>query len=604
MTASFVSLTHPLPGTFSGRGRPCHYDHPAPSALIQDLPGEPAARQSCPFRQFCRDSGHELGKRLEYVYGRTLVVALSETTASIFNRSDQHFRGGEISRNSLRKHFYTTAAREVAHLLCPETLSAVRADARWPATALPVLDELDQLVVASGGKELVLPDDATVAARLTTARPLLTPELLGVLRAYTAETFACRRFAAAECLRSYVGFVDNRRSSPKHPIEMALLAPPRRLLDDPAVRIVTGSYARLFGQVDFPSTFFSMCEGQQGGTSCAETCATMVLGAISDQVPVLQGGFDLAFLASSVRGSPTPSSPALTHQADATCLHRHPRRVRSFEISGLSPKNLAALFERIDGVHGSMFDEHGTLPRGLGDDFLVGLIGAHIDARIPLILHVDGGHIQAHHFGRPVPSESSESGHAVVVIGYRGDLRDPTRSALIIHDPSFGPYQEIGVEPCLRAARAVRLRHANAPTNLVRWNACTPEWLSVHPVEVLYWVARRPIPLGGGPVRIALRATHDLARHGLLPHGVEFWPGATPDGIRRVREQFGRWAAKPHCWAVYLLRPGGQTLRAAYFFVFDDRADIYKTTVFTLAPTGSGDAQLTPQTASRTTTSL
>lgn len=578
MPTNFLSLTLPLPGTYSARSNPCHYDHPAPVAVVNKPVG-----LACPFKSYCRKSGHRLD-RLERVYGRSLVVTLSETTASIMNRADQHFRGGEISRHSLRKHLYVTAGIEApaSLLLCQETLDAVEADKRWSETAAPLMAEFRDLVSQAANNEVRVASINDLKEMVSaTAVGLLQSPLTDVIRRQCRDAFTCRPFASHERLRSYVGFVDNRLASPVQPIEMALLAPPTKYTNDPTAKVITGAYARLFGQTDFQSTFFSMCEGEQGGASCAETCVTMALGVLSDQVPVLQGGFDLAFLASRVRPHPIAEGPAPDGD---TCLHRAPGLQRSFVIDGLPPRDIDILLnEELQGTYGTSFTEGAGYVRGVDDHVLMRIIESHIDARIPLILHVDAGQIKAHHLGLPVPDESSPAGHAVVVVGYRGDRKDPGRFSLIFHDPSFGPYQEIPLATALVAARAVRRRESKLSTGLVRWNACSAKWLSIHPLEALDWVMRRqPASLSSLDFRVSLCSTNDLLQQGLIPSWVREGPRAGSTAARDVQAAFRKVAKTPHCWSVYVFDRATDEFLAGYFFLFDDAWTLYDAVVYGL----------------------
>jgi hypothetical protein len=534
MAIEFQSLTLPLPGTYSGRDRPCHYDRPAPLQPVASQNAPRAKMPICPFRRYCRESGARL-KRLESVYGASLVVTLSEATASILNRSDQHFRGGELTRNSLRKHLYlaNSPANVPGILICKETIDAIQSDRFWPKNSQTrdLLNELKKLVKQAGKNELSFATLEELTALLSpqSHQLLISDHIFPIVRLHSENTYTCRRFGNCESVMSYIGFVDNRLASPDNPLEMALLSPPKHLQDDPSTRIILGSYSRLFGQAEFQSTFYSMCEGWQGGTSCAETCATMALGTLSDQIPVIHGGFDLSLLASSQPNSQHEIDSDSDTGEPSNCLLDHPDLDRSFQIQGLTQEEIHNLLLRIPGVYPTQFTEgvplKNTIADSVHDRLLARTLLAYLDAKIPLILHVDTNHLRAHYFQEAMPANSSEKGHAVVIIGYRGCLHDLSTISLIVHDPSFGPYQEINLSTCLSIARAIRYKRYDSPTNQVHFNAVSASWLSIHPFEIIDWIHRR-IPITTSlDMHVSLRLTTDVRRHGLFPIRMAQSPG-------------------------------------------------------------------------------
>jgi hypothetical protein len=227
-------------------------------------------------------------------------------------------------------------------------------------------------------------------------------------------------------LAKYIGFVDLRTNSPKSPIAMALLVPPRDLRHDREATIIQGMYGRLFGGHTFPCLPFSMHDPTTGGAYCSVAALIMTLTILADRGAQIVGSYDLTLAALSVEAPELPDSPG--------------RRI--FPVEGLN-------FGQIQNLLNSHICSTSSLYREYSFDLsgrrsLSRLIDAYVSARCPVILGVHTS-IWNH--------KDQGEAHTLVVVGVRRsrtsrhDITD-----LISHDPSTAPYIVRPVDECFRAA--------------------------------------------------------------------------------------------------------------------------------------------------------
>ena len=372
-------------------------------------------------------------------YSEKIAVTLTESSSNIVVRSENQFHGEQRHRMSLRKHLYELHASSSTDLpIGPFTNEHVRGFAeklkRSPRLAKysgNVLGATNRAIPSSSIEDndhdmvsSVIEDAAKMFAFVgldSNDFTIVVEEFIKHIRT----PFDCQGLESKK-LAKYLGFVDLRTNSPRSPIALALLVPPRDLRHDQDATIIQGLYGRLFGGHTFPCSPFSMHDPTTGGAYCAQACLIMVLTILADRGARIVGSFDLTIAALF------PEAP------------EHPTKSsnRVFPVKGLR-------FDQMQNVLNSEICGSSSMYREFSFDLsgrraLSRLIDAYVSARCPVIL---GVHTSVWN------RQQNGAAHTLVVVGFRRNRFSPREiTELIIHDPSTAPYIVRPIDECVLAA--------------------------------------------------------------------------------------------------------------------------------------------------------
>ncbi len=392
------SACPPLLGTFSFGYTPFPRELPTSAGLPPDAGREQVYLDWC--RRVANTDG--LGN-LEWVYGRDIKGTLVEICSSIVVRSEHQFTSDE-RRLCLRKHVY-----ELDH----------------PAT------------------------------------PFYPPGDPNDPRTGTARALAYDALRESDRFGRYLGFMDLRwlgdgpAAGGESPLALGVLALPKRYRGDPAVVAVLGGYGPVFGGPSFRATVYSMADSRTGGAVCAQACAIMALGLLSDRGARPIGSHNITFLGRRrVSHSPATRTPLCA----AANVRYSPAAY--YDVGGLNPASIRNVLNSRDAngesrcrVSADLI--HYPAPGRLPDRLITRLLECHIDARFPVILAVHADTWNAAEIrDEKLKAAGPEVGHAVVAAGYRRTGIGPDDLAFLIHDPSSRPFVQRARKSVIDALRA------------------------------------------------------------------------------------------------------------------------------------------------------
>lgn len=250
-------------------------------------------------------------------------------------------------------------------------------------------------------------------------------------------------------LGEYLGFVDLRQYYTRSPLALGFLIPPRHLQNDPGVQLIQGEYAPLFGGHSFLSSVYATQDPHTIGAKCAQMCAIMATGMLSDRKAEVKGSYTLTYLgalateASKKRQTFEEISADIDSSADISPQF-------AFPIRGLTPKQLRDVLN-LCNVKASLLYLPASGALGLTesqfDRLLLRLVEAYVFANFPIIFAVD-----SHRWWRGNPNMESPP-HGVVLAGVRiASEGDPTH--IIVHDPGRQPFLVTSTSNLLESCRA------------------------------------------------------------------------------------------------------------------------------------------------------
>lgn len=296
-------------------------------------------------------------------------------------------------------------------------------------------------------------------------------------------------------LGEYLGLIDLRLHFKQSPLALGLLVEPSHLREDPLSYILKGDYGPLFGAHSFRSTVFSMQDPGTAGAKCAQMCAIMALGMLSDRQSRIRGSFTMTYLNWLGRDAKTiEDSLADVDQ----CSEQQPIDA-GFLVDGL---NLLELEKVIRHCHAEakvvvIPDEAMKVRTSVPDQVLrksyermmARLIESYLYARFPVILAVETCRWNT---GRSLsdadPDDRNRYGrekHAVVVVGVRHLPNSREPHSFIIHDPGQGPFLERRLDDVYVAAREF------SEQGRFCMIAATPVWVKRHADVCIHWLLRR-----------------------------------------------------------------------------------------------------------------
>lgn len=422
------------PKTHSSRAfKACWLEDVASGAAVSENVG--SENTDCPYQEACQFIGHI--PALQKAFGSKISVTLTEATSNIVLRSENQFHGDQQHRMSLRKHLYelvSDAATErryspLTRAQASGFVKKLKYDRDLHSFANSVEEQiesrLDKPYCFGDPKELTLTELADGAARMlihVSADDGTLKELVSKVLDHVDSPINCNRPDATGYAK-YLGFADIRTNSPKSPIAMALLVPPRDLRHDRNVFLSVGLYGPLFGAEGFPCTPYSMHDPETGGAYCAQSCLIMALTALADRDATILGSFDLTVAAQA--------KPATTE--------------RILPVRGLDFNEM----EKVINVEGNASAYATSFDMGpLRQKQFCRLVDAYVSARCPVIVGVHSDRWNHRPLDKGEP-------HTVVVTGVRrggGGAPINEVSELVVHDPSGYPYMVRPIEECSRAA--------------------------------------------------------------------------------------------------------------------------------------------------------
>ena len=513
-----------IPETFSGRRVPCHLERPSlrQEEFDKANDGTTAVNDECPYRGFCRATAAGL-ESLFVCYGKSVAVTLTEQSSSISVRSEHRFGGEDRFRLTLRKHLFETLpggrVPQQRFRLTSESLANLQTfwKSGWPP--LPAPGELERSIGLEDDDKFLSRDQLKDAVDNWLGEHGLKSEELDELRLlirwFASGSLYCHAIERGDSQKfgEYIGFVDLRENNAPSSLAIAVLKPPRHLRFRSDVILLTGEYSRLFGGEAFEGSVFSMQEGSKGGVICADACLVMALGMLSDRVPTLEGGFDLAYLAAVCNRDRLFEQPK---SCESSCLGANDNLDGSFRIGGLTGVQMANLGDRLSkelafsrgdqtppddrAIGASLLHRKGVAEYSSAvsieqhDRMLLRIIEANLLAKFPMILNVDSDRWTEVRTGTP-PKPPRDIGHAVVIVGLSGNLDNHKSANLIVHDPGVGPFVEIPFDAAVSAARALKLKQTKQAGNIVSMVTFFPR--SSVPAEfalcILQYRARGPI---------------------------------------------------------------------------------------------------------------
>ena len=262
--------------------------------------------------------------------------------------------------------------------------------------------------------------------------------------------YACHPISGDSEFNRYLGFIELRMHSVQAPIALAVLAVPRQLRHAQNVTVMTGTYGPIFGGPGFSSTVYSMQD--QGGGKCAQGCAIMVLGMLSDRGASVLGSLSVTYLASDPHDIRRVHSDSKSQvRSPKGCLKKKNHQ-KVMSVEGLNFNELNRLFQSSEcgtTVSGYRFESN-------EQRLAIRVVESYVTARMPpIILVQDRAWEKSDDISvaedKLLDGDSDFVGHAVVVVGFRKFKKDkksqlsgsPTLpDSLIVHDPGYSPYFE------------------------------------------------------------------------------------------------------------------------------------------------------------------
>lgn len=503
---------------FSGRSVPCHWEAPSlPSDQFDKAnDGKSAIQDECPYRSFCQATAPGL-ENLFVIYGKSIAVTLTEQSSSISVRSEHRFGGEDRFRQTLRKHLFEILpgceVPQQRFRMSPESVAGLIRFAEVKGLTLPATAAIERLVTNWNVSDAFLSKDQFNAKldELFNNHDISSGEagqLRPLFERFASSSLYCHRITPKDgrMFGEYMGFVDIRANYAPSSLALAILKPPQRLRNRSDVRLLAGDYSSLFGGPAFRGSIFSAQEGEQGGVICADACLVMALGMLSDRIPTLEGGFDLAYLAALTNREKLLEQPT-AYSSD--CLGKSDNLDGSFKIDGLTGVQMARLGDSLSkelaasrgyrtirndvAIAASLLNRKGFGPYANDpafeqeDAWLLRIIEANLIARFPMILNVDSDAWTCVRTGKP-RERPLNLGHAVVIVGLSGNLARPSTANLIVHDPGVGPFVEVPFGSGLSAARALKLKDSEKAAGIVSMvtffpRAWIPAELALHVLQ-------------------------------------------------------------------------------------------------------------------------
>lgn len=436
----FLKITPPKNYTFSHQALPCRFEPP----LIQRTKAD---KLTCPYLKngYCKriiDSS-DLQQRLVRAYSERIKSTLAEPSTSVVVRSEQQFHGMDRQRFAQRRHLY-----EVVKNGTPRDISRFGID--------------------------------------------------------------CTELNQNDRLGEYLGFIDLRQHYNTAPLALGFLVEPSHMREDPNTFVITGKYAALFGGPPaFRSTVYSMQDHEDEeagrpatiGAKCAQMCAIMTLGMLSDRKAEIKGSYTLTYMAwllkqagaskkadnKSGRMATDVLKRRYKKAADRVDMRANPAPLAHFHAEGLYPYQLRDVLKVCNASSAWYEIDCEPSPHEnvchVSDRLVTRLIEAYVYARYPVILAVDSLKWQRK---EPFPEEQERLGHAATVVGIRREPEQNEPRSFIVHDPGDMPFRERTVPSCLCAMRAYRRDNTYSLIVAAEWS------IKQHACECVRWLTSDP----------------------------------------------------------------------------------------------------------------
>ena len=457
----FTSLTPPPKNSNSFRSCACRYE----TSEYSNVP-----RQSCPYKLVCERASARLLEMLPY--GSGIVNSLSEPSSSIVTRSEHLFHKEDSLRLTIRKHFYETEDDQVLRFEISKSLiesienvfqldSETAFEKRQQARMRAALLELSHLPKIGAN---FFEETKKVIEKFTQWPADKVDKIAQLVMRYVQNPTRCNQIGAISRLGSYLGFADIRTNSLDAPVALAVLVPPRVLRNDVNAIMALTEISHFFGVSGYKGSLYSTHEPTRGGARCAQACIVMALGCLADRKAKMLGSFDATFIARSTNqlGSQLNSLPR-------DCLMK--TISHSFKATGLTMREvLSVLNSDHCNTSASLCNSVNTTKEGYEFSrwLFERILQASVEARFPIILFVHAKEWNENYV--------NAVGHCVVVVGGVFEPLPWDRKAddgmyfgkkvfseLIVHDPSYRPYQRVDLDHCMNATAAYHKMKKEAP---------------------------------------------------------------------------------------------------------------------------------------------
>ena len=300
----------------------------------------------------------------------------------------------------------------------------------------------------------------------------------------------CTALNENDRLGRYLGFVDLRQHFEVSPLALGLLVPPRCFREDHNAYVIQGDYSALFGAHSFRSTVYSMQDRTPTiGAKCAQMCAIMTLGMLSDRGARVKGSFTLTYLVWML------SQGSVAAAARSVDEGKSDEALGSFEASGMDPMQLRDVLGECNARAKWIDLKYTGPPRdgdaAISDRLAIRLIESYVYARFPIILSVDAW---AWRYGGETPKSELRRAHAVTIVGVRRAAGSNEVSRLIVHDPGWKPFGERTLHRAFFAARQYGTKplpkepDSSRPRDRISMVVATDKAIQQHPKECIDWL--------------------------------------------------------------------------------------------------------------------